>query len=95
MSQTDLFPPVEPKSLLVNMQLLTLCREILRAQRLIYQSKTPKLTSKIIIRESGGFEGTQTAHTIGTGMMRPSLAFQQRLRVMKQGPTTARLPLML
>ena len=95
MSQADFLPPVETTTLLKNLQLLILCREILLAQRLIYQFKTPKLTSKIFLPEPGKFGRVQTAHTIWTGMTRSSLAFQQRLRVMNQGPITARLLLRL
>lgn len=95
MSQADLLLPVETITPLENVQRLILCREILQAQRLIYQFETPKMTSKIIVPGPRKFGGLQTAYTIRTGMTSPSLAFQQRLRVMKQGPITARLLLRL
>jgi hypothetical protein len=95
MSQADFLPPVETTTLLEDMQQLILYREILQAQRLIYQFKTPKMTSKIILLGPRKFGGMQTAYTIWTGMTRSSLAFQQWLRVMKQSPITARLLLRL
>ena len=94
-SQADLFPPVETKTLLANVQRLILHRKIIQAQRLIHQFKTLKETSKAILLGSRKFEGMQTAHTTWTGTTRPSLAFQQRLRAMTQGPTTACLLLRL
>jgi len=91
MSKADFLLPVETTTLPENMQRLILYREILQVQGLIYQFKTPKMTSKFILPGPRKFGGLQTAHTIWTGMTKSSLAFQQQLRAMKQGPTTARL----
>jgi hypothetical protein len=74
-SQADLFPPVETKTLLANMQRLILYCEILQAQRLIHHFKTLKETSKAILPGPRKFEGMQTAYTIWTGTTRSSLAF--------------------